>query len=159
MTSAKPTNNKSLTVSAIHSGTVIDHIAAGEALTIIRFLGLSMHKKTVTVGFNLPSRAMGAKDIIKVEGRELTPAEVNQLAIVAPAATVNIIRNYKLSKKFSVALPKRIERFVSCPNKNCITNHERVATLFSVEKRKAIVLTCAYCEKVFNREEITDYNL
>lgn len=158
MSAIKP-SNKALTVAAIHSGTVIDHIAAGEALTIIRFLSLPTHKKTVTVGFNLPSRAMGSKDIVKIEGRELTPAEVNQLAIVAPAATVNIIRNYKLSKKFSVALPKRIERFVVCPNKNCITNHERVATLFDVEKRKNIVLTCSFCEKVFNRDEITDYNL
>lgn len=146
-------------VAAIKNGTVIDHITAGHALKIVRFLSLPLHKKVVTVGLNLPSRAMGHKDIIKVEGRELTPEEMSEVAIVAPGATVNIIRNYRIVKKFSVTLPPTIERFVVCPNKSCITNHEPMDTRFALERRKTITLCCTYCEHLFSLDEITSYNV
>lgn len=153
------TNSKALIVAAIKNGTVIDHITAGQAIKIIRFLNLPAYRKLVTVGLNLPSRAMGSKDLIKVEGRELTPSEVNEVALVAPDASVNIIRNYKITRKFKVELPEKIERLIVCPNLNCITNHERMLGVFRVSRHKTIELACIYCEKVFSRDEIKDYNL
>lgn len=86
---------------------MIDHIDAGHALKIIRILNLADHQKVVTVGLNLPSRAMKFKDIIKVEGRELTPEEANRVAILAPTANLNIIRNYEVVKKFNLKLPEK----------------------------------------------------
>ena len=49
----------------------------------------------ITVGFNLPSKALGAKDLIKIENKQLTQKQVNQLALLAPTATVNIIEKLK----------------------------------------------------------------
>ena len=152
--------NHELLVSAIKNGTVIDHIAAGQALKIIRILRLPDHKKVVTLGLNLPSRAMGHKDLIKVEGRELTPEEANEVALLAPEASINIIKNYKVTKKFRVRIPEMIERVIVCPNAKCITNHERMMTVFFVRQQgKLLKLQCKYCEKIFGQGEIGDYNL
>ena len=108
----------------------------------------------VTLGLNLPSKAMGIKDIVKVEGRELTPEEVNEVAIVSPSASVNIIRNYQIVKKFKVTLPQFTERFVICPNKACITNHEAMGVYFFVKPEgKQVKLKCRYCEKEFVSHE------
>lgn len=145
---------KELLVSAIKNGTVIDHISSGQALKIVSILKLSAHKKLVTIGLNLPSKALKYKDLIKVEGKEMTPEEANQVAIVAPLASVNIIRNYKIVKKFNVELPKVVEHFAACPNPKCITNHEQVGSVFYVKQNGVVQLHCKYCEKIFKQEEI-----
>jgi len=150
---------KELLVSAIKDGTVIDHIAAGQALAIIRILGLSDYQKVVTVGLCLPSHAMGKKDLLKIEGRELNAAEANEVALFAPQATVNIIRNYKITKKFAVKLPELVESFIVCPNRACITNHESITTVFYIIPGKSARVRCQYCEKIFALEEIKEYNL
>ncbi|MBI5728254.1 MAG: aspartate carbamoyltransferase regulatory subunit [Candidatus Magasanikbacteria bacterium] len=149
---------KTLSVSAIKNGTVVDHIPAGAALTIIRLLNLPQGNKQVTVGLNLPSRATIYKDLIKVEERELTEDEANRVALLAPRATINIIKNYTVVKKFHVKIPENIHRVVVCPNPTCITNQERMATTFRVEtKLDRVSLRCLYCEKIFAREDIKEY--
>ena len=92
---------KELSVSAIENGTVIDHIPAGQGMRIVRLLKLADHKKKVTLGLNLPSKSLGYKDLIKVEGREISVEEANQIALFAPKASINIIRNFQIQKKFS----------------------------------------------------------
>ena len=154
------TQEKKLLVSAIKNGTVVDHITAGKALSIIRLLNLLQHKKIVTVGLNLPSKSMGYKDLIKVEGAELTPEEANRSAIFSPESSVNIIRNYNVAKKFFVAIPEKISRLIICPNPKCITNHDRMESLFHVSKEgKEIKLQCHYCEKIFSNDEISQYSV
>lgn len=149
---------KKLLVAAIKDGTVIDHITAGAALKIIRLLNLASHKKLVTVGLNLPSHAMGLKDLIKVEEREIVPAEINKIAILAPHASINIIKNYEVVKKFVVELPEIVEYVVVCPNLKCITNNESMSTKFHVTKEKdSLKLKCHYCEKTFRQDEIKEY--
>jgi aspartate carbamoyltransferase regulatory subunit len=141
---------KTLMVSAIQHGTVIDHIPPGKATDIVRLLKIPRNGHRVTVGMNLDSRAMGKKDLVKIEGLFLSPEEASQVALVAPDATVNIIKNFSLAKKFTVTLPETVERMLFCPNPTCITNHERMATAFTVRKfKKEILLTCRYCEKTF----------
>lgn len=151
---------KKLLVSAIQNGTVIDHIATGNALKIIRILNLPAYQKIVTVGLNLPSRTMKYKDLIKVEGRELTPEEANRVAILAPQASINIINDYNIVKKFSLKIPKFIEQLLICPNPKCITNHEIMSTYFYVmPDGSAVKLKCRYCEKTFNQNDITEYKI
>ncbi|MFA6486222.1 MAG: aspartate carbamoyltransferase regulatory subunit [Candidatus Magasanikbacteria bacterium] len=151
-------NPKQLLVSAINNGTVIDHITAGSALKIIRLLNLASHKNVVTVGLNLPSRAMKYKDLIKVEGREISPAEIDRVAILSPQASINIIKNYEVVKKFLVNLPAIIDYVVVCPNPKCITNNETMSSRFHVIKEKdGIKLKCHYCEKIFKQNDIKEY--
>jgi aspartate carbamoyltransferase regulatory subunit len=141
---------KELSVAAIENGTVIDHIPAGQGMRIVRLLKLADHKNKVTLGLNLPSRSLGYKDIIKVEGREVSEEEANQIAVFAPKATINIISSYGIEKKFTVSMPLAISKMLSCPNQRCITNHEEVHTRFRISRYgKGVMLQCYYCEKAF----------
>ena len=147
-------------VFTIKNGTVIDHIKAGQALKIIKILKLYENDKIVTVGLNFPSKTSKFKDLIKVEERELNPDEANRVAILAPQATINIIRNFEIVKKFKVQIPDQVEKIIICPNPKCITNNEPMKTVFSVTVNKdQTKLRCKYCEKTFDQEEIKGYNV
>ncbi len=146
---------KTLSVNAIKNGTVIDHIAAGQALKIIRLLKMTHHHKIATLGLNLPSETLQYKDLIKVEDWELTQDEANRVAILAPNATINIIRDYEVVKKFKVQIPSFIVNVISCLNPRCISNHERMYSYFHVkQRRKQVLLQCRYCNKIFSYQDI-----
>ncbi len=150
--------NKVLSVSAIKNGTVIDHIYGGQALNIIRILNLASEQKTVTIGLNLAGKNKKFKDIVKVTGQELTTAEIDKVAILAPEATINIIRGYKIIKKFRVTLPDIIDHVIICPNPKCITNNDNTDTVFKVLLNNfKLKLQCHYCEKIFKQSEIREY--
>ncbi|MBP3749833.1 aspartate carbamoyltransferase regulatory subunit [Ruminobacter sp.] len=147
-----------LQVEAIKNGTVIDHIPAGQALNILKHFHILDNNDRITVGFNLPSKANGHKDLIKVENVRITEEQANQLSIFAPNATVNIIEDYKVVTKRKIELPDSVTAVFKCPNSNCISNVERTAvTNFKViNKNGKIQLKCRFCEKVFNKDIVTD---
>ena len=150
-------NGKNLQVEAIQNGTVIDHIPAGQGVKILKHLHLLESQVRVTVGFNLPSKAMGFKDIIKIESRLFSKEEANELAIFSPHATINIIKDYQVEKKEEMALPSSIKGLFVCPNSNCITHDEPVLSLFFLsERQETTVLKCKYCEKSFTREILAE---
>jgi aspartate carbamoyltransferase regulatory subunit len=136
-----------LRVSKIRDGTVIDHIRAGQALNVLAILGIQGSSgETVSVGMNVPSDRMASKDIVKVEGRELSQDEVDVLSLIAPEATINIIREYEVVEKQQLESPERVVGVLSCPNRNCITNaDEPVETAFDVLDDG---VRCEYCETI-----------
>jgi aspartate carbamoyltransferase regulatory subunit len=140
---------KEIRVTPIKNGTVIDHIPSGRALKVLRILGISGEvSSTVTVAMHVPSKVMGWKDIVKVEDRELHPKEVDKIALIAPSASVNVIRNYNVAEKHSVQTPDRVLGILKCGNPNCITNQrEPVETEFLTRAREPLLLTCKYCER------------
>lgn len=144
-----------LRVSKIKNGTVIDHVPGGQALNVLAILGIDgTEGETVSVGMNVPSDRLGRKDIVKVEGRELTPAEVDVLSLIAPDATINIVREYDVIDKHRVERTDLVTGVLSCPNPPCITNGEEpVETRFEV---LAEGVRCVYCETIL-REEIAAY--
>lgn len=153
------TNKSTLSVAAIKNGTVIDHITAGQGLSIVNLLRLSHNHQQVTIGLNLPSKNMGYKDLVKVEGQELTKNDVDRVAILAPTATINIIKGYDVTKKFKVTVPEKIKGLFTCPNPVCITNHEAMTTLFTtIQNKKDLQLRCEFCEKIFSRAELVNSN-
>jgi len=145
---------KTLSVSAIKNGTVIDHIPAGQALRIMRLLRvLDSQKNKVTLGLNLPSKLLGLKDLIKIEHRVLTNQEANEIVIFAPHATINIIQEFEVIQKITTYLPESIANVFFCPNTACITQHEPVQSVFHIrEQGKIVKLICHYCEKEFDRD-------
>ena len=146
-----------LQVEAIRRGTVIDHIPAGQGIKILDRLHLLGSNASITVGFNLPSKFKGHKDIIKVTDRKFTEQEANQLALFAPSATINVIDDYKVVDKFKMALPESLLGAFPCPNSNCITHNEAVETHFSVrEKDGDVRLKCKYCEKTFSKAIVAE---
>ena len=76
---------------------------------------------------NLESKRMGTKAIIKINERFCQQEEINRIAIVAPMAAVNIIKNYDVVEKRAVEVPETIEGFVRCANPKCITTWNRCA--------------------------------
>lgn len=147
--------NKTLSVSAIYNGTVIDHINSGQAIKIIHLLGLLDKKYKVTIGLNLPSKRMKLKDIIKIENHSLKNEEANEITVFAPEATINIIKDFEVAKKITTTLPPNISGVFSCPNPICITHSESVETFFDITTHgKQVNLVCKYCEKIFDRNQV-----
>ena len=60
-------STKELKVKPIKNGTVIDHIKANKALSVLRILGLPSQETAVTIAMNVQSSQMGSKDIVKIE--------------------------------------------------------------------------------------------
>lgn len=143
-------------VYAIGNGVVIDHIPAKEALKVIKVLGLMPSGKSiVTMGMNLESKKLGHKDVLKVENRMLSHAELNKIALIAPKASVNIIKDSKVVEKVKIKVPKDIISLVKCNNPQCITNHERVETIFRTIQEDPLVIKCHFCERFIEREDIS----
>ena len=146
-----------LSVEAIEKGTVIDHIPAGRGLTILRQFKLLHYGNAVTVGFNLPSKTQGSKDIIKITGVWLDDNAANRLALFAPEAVVNTIDHFKVINKRRLTLPEEIAEVFRCPNTNCASHGEPVKSRFYVRKQSGQTkLKCHYCEKTFSRDSVTE---
>jgi len=145
---------RELKISAIDEGTVIDHIPTDATFKVVEILNLENEKGVVSIATNLQSKRIGKKGIVKVGGKNLTQDEVNKIAIVAPDATVNIIKNYEVKEKIKVKTPDVIENVVKCSNPVCVTNHEQVPTKFYVSKKEPLKIKCHYCERNMGKEDI-----
>ncbi len=146
---------KELSVSAIKEGTVIDHIPSNATLKVVDILDLKGIRSIISIVTNLTSKKMGKKGIIKVGGKNLTKEEVDKIALIAPNATVNIIKNYDVKEKIKVAIPSTINKIIKCSNPNCITNNEKVATKFYVLNKNPLKVRCHYCERNMDKEDIS----
>lgn len=147
-------DKRELKISAIEEGTVIDHIPTDAAFKVVEILDLENQKGIVSIATNLQSKSIGKKGIIKVGGKSLTQDEVNKIAIVAPDATVNIIKNYGVREKIKVKTPEIIDNVVKCSNPVCITNNEQVPTKFYVVKKDPLKIKCHYCERSMGKDDI-----
>ena len=144
-----------LMVAAIENGTVIDHIPSSKLFEVVSLLHLeAIRGSSIMVGYNLKSKKMGHKSIIKVSDKFFSDAELNQLSVVAPNVTLCIIRDYEVVEKKKVALPEEIRGIVRCANPKCITNNEPMTTLFHVTDRERDIIQCHYCEKKQNLEHV-----
>ncbi len=137
-----------LMVAAIKCGTVIDHIPSSKLFEVVRLLHLEeIRTSSIMVGYNLKSKKMGRKSIIKVSDRYFSDAELNLLSVVAPNVSLCIIKDYEVVEKKKVTLPDTLKGIVRCANPQCITNNEPMETIFHVVDRDKGVLQCHYCEK------------
>ena len=136
---------RSLIVSALDHGTVIDHIPCDRLFEVIELLHLQDMKSKVTIGFNLKSQKMGTKSIIKIADRFFNDEELNQLSVVAPDVTLVIIRDYEVVEKRPVSLPDELRGIVRCDNPKSITNKEPMRTYFHVIDKPNGLIRCHYC--------------
>ncbi len=147
---------KDFRVTPIRNGTVIDHIDCGQALKVLRIIGVTGDvQSTVSVLMHVPSKVDGWKDVVKVEDRELEPQQVDKISLIAPKATINIIRDFNVAEKYQVKMPDIVRGIVKCGNPNCITNKcEPVDPEFVVESKRPVVLRCLYCDRI--QEDFAD---
>ena len=150
-------SRRTLRVSKIRNGTVIDHITRGHALDVVKILGIDGSSAgVVTIAMNVPSGRLEVKDMVKIEGRELNPEEVDRIALIAPSATINIVRNYKVVDKQTVKLPSVVQGIVRCTKPSCISNdkNEPVKPIFYVKKQDPPRLRCHYCGTIMEERDI-----
>ena len=143
---------KELSVNAIENGTVIDHIPGEITLKVVEIV--SNPDDMMTIGVNLPSRSLSKKGFVKISNRFLTDEETSKIALIAPMAKVNIIKNYKIVSKSIVHLPAQIKGLVKCNNPICITNKEVMVTVFDVLKPTPLKMRCHYCERTMGSNEL-----
>jgi aspartate carbamoyltransferase regulatory subunit len=145
---------KQMSVSAIQNGTVIDHVPASNLFKVIQILGLDRIDNQITFGTNLESKKLGRKAIIKITDVYFEDEDINRIALVAPDAKLNIIKDYEVIEKKVVEVPDKIVGIAKCMNPQCITNFESVTTRFQVVSKKNVVLKCYYCEKITTQENL-----
>ncbi len=149
---------KELRVRKIKQGTVIDHISPGTALQVLYILGITGKEgDIISIAMNVPTVKEGIKrkDIVKIENKELNLADINKIALISPAATINIIRDFEVVSKETVKLPRELKDILNCMNPNCITNYrEPIKSHFLVESIEPILIRCVYCNMIMDRKDI-----
>lgn len=146
--------DKRLSVSAIKEGTVIDHVPASALFKVVSILNLEKLDTMITIGNNLESDKLGKKGIIKLSKVFFKDNDINKIALVAPCAKLNLIRDYEVVEKRVVEIPDEIVGIAKCVNPKCITNNEAVTTRFEVVSKSEVILKCHYCEKITNQKNI-----
>ena len=141
---------KEMLVSAIENGTVIDHIPAEKTYQVVDLLGLRESDTPVTIGYNLPSKKIGRKGIIKITNKFFSDEEISRLSVVAPKIVLNVIKDYEVVEKKTAETPDELHGIVKCNNPKCITNNEPMQTYFNVVDKEHGVLKCHYCDKEQN---------
>ena len=145
---------KELKISAIKEGAVIDHISPNNAFKVVEILNLRDKGDLVMVGMNLSSEKIGKKGLIKIGNSFPSKEEVDKIALIAPEANLNIIRDYTVIKKEKLKIPDILEIIVKCANPKCITNVENHKTKFYVLGRNPIRMRCHYCERIMETSDI-----
>ena len=138
-------------IDTIVNGVVIDHIPAGGAMELYRYLGLDSLQCQVALIKNATSHKMERKDIIKISGK----IEINLdiLGYINPGITINIIKNSELVEKHHPKLPKKITGVIRCKNPRCITSCEQdISHVFKLTDPQSVVYRCIYCETRAKRE-------
>ena len=142
-------SHKELVVSALENGTVLDHIPAENVYKALDLLNLKGLESQITIGINLASKLHGKKGIIKIADKFFEAEELNKLALIAPKATVNVIRDFKVVEKMTLETPEEVVGIAKCRNPKCVTNHQPIKTRFkTVIENDKISLKCHYCEKI-----------
>lgn len=146
-------------VTAIRNGTVIDHIPSGYAMQVIRILGIDADRATpVSLVMNVPSDKIGRKDVLKIEDRELDQEDLDRLALIAPAASIAIIRNHAVAEKMKVELGDGLENIARCSFLNCITKNDRepLPQKMRVVSRDPLEVRCYYCGRGQEIDELIE---
>ena len=107
-----------------------------------------------TIGNKLVRKKIGRKGIIKLADCFFKEEELNQIALVAPEAQINIIHDYQVTEKYKVSLPDVVHGIIRCNNPKCITNNEPMETIFHVTDKVNIQVKCHYCERSVSKDEI-----
>jgi len=132
----------------IQNGTVIDHLPCGTALKVLKTIGTNSND-FIAIGMNLDSKKLGKKDLIKYENKILAKDETDKLALLAPGASINIVKNSSVVEKRKISIPKELKNLIKCKNPNCICNKEEMNTEFYLVDENKKQYRCKYCEREY----------
>lgn len=136
-----------LSIGALSEGFVLDHIEAGHAMTIYRYLKLGKLDCTVAIIKNAASNKMGRKDIIKV-ACPIDYLDLDVLGFIDHNITVNVIKDNHIIEKKTLSLPEQVVNVINCKNPRCITSIEQgLDQVFVLADREKELYRCKYCEE------------
>lgn len=149
-------SSATLTVSKIRNGTVIDHIPAGRSLAVLKVLGITGYEGLrIAILMNVESKKLGRKDIVKIEEKVVDEREASIISLIAPEATINIVRDFNVVEKRKLRLPEIIKGLLKCPNPLCVTNNDPEAlSEFVKVSEKPLRLRCVYCDTYLNEADV-----
>ncbi|MCG2870945.1 MAG: aspartate carbamoyltransferase regulatory subunit [Sulfolobales archaeon] len=149
-------SSATLTVSKIRNGTVIDHIPAGRSLAVLKVLGITGYEGLrIAILMNVESKKLGRKDIVKIEDKVVDEREASIISLIAPEATINIVRDFNVVEKRNLRLPETIKGLLKCPNPLCVTNNDPEAlSEFVKVSEKPLRLRCVYCDTYLNEADV-----
>ena len=143
-----------LNVGKIEEGFVLDHIKAGQSLSLYEHLGLDKLDCTVAMIRNAKSNKHGKKDILKVEC-DIDMLDLDILAFIDHNITVNVIKNGEIVEKKALVLPKQIKNVIHCHNPRCITSIEQeLPHIFVLTDPEKEIYRCQYCEEKYHKKHI-----
>ncbi len=151
-------DKETMLVQKISDGTVIDHVSAGKSLSVLRLLSNPQNRGvTVALVMNVGSSKMGRKDIVKMEGVELTDEQVQKLALIAPLATVVTIRSFRVTQKKNAVPPTVVTGILNCTSTTCISVKEKdsVQSIFSLASSSPLSYKCKFCGRILSEQEIS----
>jgi aspartate carbamoyltransferase, regulatory subunit len=149
-------SSATLTVSKIRNGTVIDHIPAGRSLAVLKVLGITGYEGLrIAILMNVESKKLSRKDIVKIEDKVVDEREASIISLIAPEATINIVRDFNVVEKRNLRLPETIKGLLKCPNPLCVTNNDPEAlSEFIKVSEKPLRLRCVYCDTYLNEADV-----
>lgn len=137
-----------LNIGGLNQGFVIDHIEAGGAMKIYRYLNLEKLDCSVAIIKNAKSNKMGKKDIIKIDGP--TDLDIDILGVLDHNITINIIEDGVITAKRNPPLPEKVTNVILCKNPRCITSIEQeLPHTFHLTDKNNRIYRCIYCEQKF----------
>lgn len=139
-----------LNIGGLYEGVVIDHIKAGGAMEIYKYLNLEKIDSSVAIIKNAKSNKMGKKDIIKIEGPITVDLDI--LAVLDPNITLNFIEHDEIVRKDHPSLPVKVTNIFKCKNPRCVTSSDTERGLphtFKLTDEKHRIYRCVYCEQKF----------
>jgi aspartate carbamoyltransferase regulatory subunit len=149
-------SEQKLKIDKIKRGTVIDHVDAGYALTILNLTGLDETNDLMTIAVNVSSNKYSKKDIIKIENVYLNQVQMQQISILSPNATISLIEDFQVIEKNKVEMPQVIKKLIVCETKTCISNSKKepIDTEFKVLEKNPLKIQCVFCDRIYRLDEI-----
>ncbi|MDO8647646.1 MAG: aspartate carbamoyltransferase regulatory subunit [Candidatus Diapherotrites archaeon] len=144
---------KGVYVTPVQNGTALDHLNPGTSLKVLEVLKIKNAR--IGVAMNVESKKMGLKDIVFIEGVELSPEETEKIAFIGKGGTLNLIKNSVVVKKQELNYPQIASGIFKCLNPCCITNKELLETKFHIVSTSPLKAKCHYCEARMDENEIT----
>ena len=128
---------------------VLDHIMAGRAMEIYKYLKLDKMDCQVAIIKNARSEKLGRKDIIKVEC-PIEDLDLDVLGFIDHSITVNIIKDARIVEKKDLTLPKKLVNIIHCKNPRCISSIEQeLEHVFFLADEEKEIYRCKYCEEKY----------
>jgi aspartate carbamoyltransferase regulatory subunit len=136
-------------IEKIMNGVSVDHISLGMVWKVAQILHVEGCGERVSLADGCNSMKMpNGKGVLKIENIFPSDGELDLISLVAPRASVSVIRNGLVESKRRVEVPSVLNGLVGCANGNCISQDDQenvVSKIYYIDGK----FKCHYCGHFF----------